>query len=241
MADAIQDARSHQRAICISWLDLRNALRSVRHSLILFVLRHFGFPEHFIHLIHSYYDHLSVIVDIPGLFTTRSFHFALGVFQGCTLSPILFNIIIQLALDVWEKHQSFCYTFSCDQETSLLSSAYADDIQLVTSFPEQNQRLLHTSSEFFLWTRTIEARPNKCWSVALKICADGYHRFDPQLTISGELLKYLDDGDFRYLGRPTNVHGSELRSHAAIETNLRTWLDCKDNLGLPATAKLWLY
>ena len=158
LADAIQDARSHQRAICISWLDLRNAFGSVRHSLILFVLRHFGFPEHFIHLIHSYYDHLSVIVDIPGLFTTRSFHFALGVFQGCTLSPILFNIIIQLALDVLEKHQSFCFTFSCDQETSLLSSAYADNIQLVTSFPEQNQRLLDTFSEFLLWTRTISLK-----------------------------------------------------------------------------------
>ena len=120
LADAIQDARYHQCAICISWLDLRNAFGSVRQSLILFVLRHFGFPEHFIRLIHSYYnyDPLTVIVDIPGLFTTRSFHFALGVFQGCTLSPILFNIIIQLALDVLEKHQSFCYIFSCDQETS---------------------------------------------------------------------------------------------------------------------------
>ena len=190
LADAIQHARSHQRAICISWLDLRNAFGSVRHSLILFVLGHFGFPEHFIRLTHSYYNHLSVIVDIPGLFTTRSFHFAPGVFQGCTLSPILFNIImiIQLALNVLEKHQSFCYTFSCDQETSLLSSVYGDDIQLVTSFPEQNHRLLDTFSEFLLWTRTMEARPKKCWSAALKMCADGYHRLDPQLTISGNFL-----------------------------------------------------
>ena len=30
-------------------------------------------------------------------------------------------------------------------------------------------------------------------------------------------------------------------ARAAIETNLRTWLDCVDNLCLPATAKLWLY
>ena len=78
--------------------------------------------------------------------------------------------------------------------------------------------------------------------MALTICANAYHRFDPQLTISGELLKYLDGGDFRYLrGRPTNVHGSELRSRAEIETNLRAWLDCVDNLCLPTTAKLWLY
>ena len=59
----------------MSWLD-RNAFGSVRHSLILFVLRHFGFPEHFNHLLHTYYDHLSVIVDIlaylpPGLSTLR--------------------------------------------------------------------------------------------------------------------------------------------------------------------------
>ena len=241
LADAIHDARSHQRAICISWLDLRNAFGSVRHSLILFVLRHFGFPDHFIRLIHSYYGHLSVMVDIPNLFSTRSFHFALGVFQGCTLSPILFNIVIQLGLDVLEQHQSFAYTFSSDRETSLLSSAYADDVQLVTSFPEQNQRLLDTFSAFLLWTRTMEARASKCWSVALKKFADGYRRFNPHLTISAELLQYLDDGDFRYLGRPTNVHGSESRSRKAIESNLRAWLDCVDGLCLPATAKLWLY
>ena len=176
---------------------LRNPLKSLSLSLSLSLSVSFSLYHslslshfiHFIHLTHSYYDHLSVIVDIPGLFTTRSFHFALGVFQGGTLSSILFNIVIQLALDVFEKHQRFCYTFSCDQETSLLSSAYADDIQLVTRFPEQKQRLLDTFSEFLLWTRTMEARPNKCWSVALKICADGYHRFDPQLTISGKLLK----------------------------------------------------
>ena len=37
-----------------------------------------------------------------------------------------------------------------------------------------------------------------------------------------------------------NVHGSELRCRAAIETTLRTWLDRVDNLCLPDTAKLWL-
>ena len=37
----------------------------------------------------------------------------------------------------------------------------------------------------------MEARPNKCWSVALKICADGCHRSNPQLTISGELLGWM--------------------------------------------------
>ena len=34
--------------------------------------------------------------------------------------------------------------------------------------------------------------------------------FDPRLTISNEALQYLDDGDFRYLVRPTNVHSGSL-------------------------------
>ena len=58
LSDALRDARAHQRSICISWLDLKNAFGSVRHSLIIFALQYYGFPEHFIQLVRSYYDHL---------------------------------------------------------------------------------------------------------------------------------------------------------------------------------------
>ena len=142
LSDALRarDARAHKRSICISWLDLKNAFGSVRHSLIIFALQYYGFPEHFIQLVRSYYDHLSLAVAVPGILSTSAsaIHFALGVFQGCTLSPTLFNIIVQLALDSIEmKHCG--YQFSSDPETVLQSSAYADDIQLVTSLAEQNQ------------------------------------------------------------------------------------------------------
>ena len=62
LSDALRDARSNQRSICISWLDLRNAFRSVRHSLLLFALQHYGFPDHFVSMVCSYYDHLSVVM-----------------------------------------------------------------------------------------------------------------------------------------------------------------------------------
>ena len=44
ISEALRNARSHQRSIYVSWLDLRNAFGSVRHSLIQFALRHYGFP-----------------------------------------------------------------------------------------------------------------------------------------------------------------------------------------------------
>ena len=44
ISEALRDARSHQRSICVSCLDLRNAFGRVRHSLIQFALRHYGPP-----------------------------------------------------------------------------------------------------------------------------------------------------------------------------------------------------
>ena len=168
----------------------------MRHSLIIFALQYYGFPEHFIQLVRSYYDHLSVTVVVPGILSTNAIHFALGVFQGCTLSPTLFNIIVQLALDSVEQKQCG-YEFSSDPETVLQSSAYADDVQFVTSLVEQNQCLLNIFDSFLLWSQTMSARPNKCWSVALRKHASGsYHRFDPRLTISNEALQYLDVATF---------------------------------------------
>ena len=60
----------------------------------------------------------------------------------------------------------------------------------------------------------MEARPNKCWSVSLATkyfdtlsssvtdVKAGCHRFDPDLTIAGQPLQYLDDGDSVISGAP---------------------------------------
>ena len=95
----------------------------------------------------------------------------------------------------------------------------------------------------------MKARPNKCWSVALKRFEakegenglSGYRRFNPNLQISKEPLQYLDDGDFRYLGRPTNVRGCEKLARSEILSKLKEWLLLVDAQHLPKTCKLWLY
>ena len=81
ISEALRDARSHQRSICVSWLDLRNAFCSVRHSLIQFALRHYGFPRHFQQLVLRYYESLVAMVEVPDVFQTSPFHFGIGVFK----------------------------------------------------------------------------------------------------------------------------------------------------------------
>ena len=125
LTEALRDAREHQRSICISWLDLRNAFGSVHHSFVLFALWHYRFLEFIRQLFRSYYGFLRIVVDVPACFRTKPIHFAIGVFQGCTLSPVLFNIVIQLALDMLEQrmHQSFAYQLACNPQITLLASA----------------------------------------------------------------------------------------------------------------------
>ena len=95
----------------------------------------------------------------------------------------------------------------------------------------------------------MKARPNKCWSVALKRFEtkegenglSGYCRLNPKLQISKEPLQYLDDGNFRYLGRPTYVRGCEKLARSEISSKLKEWLLLVDAQHLPKTCKFWLY
>ena len=70
-----------------------------------------------------------------------------GVKQGCPLSPILFNIVLEGLL----KHLGSCdagYTLAGGKVNSL---AYADDICLVAADKVETQGLLNRCMEFVEW------------------------------------------------------------------------------------------
>ena len=66
--------------------------------LVQHCLRRYHFPSHVCKLILSYYERLQANVSINGGMT-HTFHFAVGVFQGCVLSPALFNTCFQPLFD----------------------------------------------------------------------------------------------------------------------------------------------
>ena len=55
------------------------------------------------------------------------------------------------------------------------------------------------------------------------------------LQISKEPIQYLDDGDFRYLGRATNARGCEKLARSEISSKLKEWLLLVDEQHLPST------
>ena len=80
------------------------------------------------------------------------------------------------------------------------------------------------------------------FATSLVLGNDGhYGRTGPALTIGGGRMTYLDDADFRYLGKPIKTESSEVDCRRLIEEKLRSLLEALDTDTLTASAKIWLY
>ena len=136
----------------------------------------------------------------------------------------------------------------------LLTSAYADDIQITTSKPEYNQKLLNYVDKFLNWSRTMEAKPSKCCTLAMKkfdhryinktltpLSNDGYSHYDPNLFLSGERITPITDEEFKYLGVRIEWTLQEKQSRGRIKEILINLINLVNSTHVANTAKLWLY
>ena len=106
--EALRDAKEHQKQIVVAWIDLANAYGSVRHNLIQFALNWYHVPELIQKLIFDYYEKLMAKVQ-TNEWSTGFFLFDIGLFQGCVLSTILFDVVFQLLLDLLKPLEDLGY------------------------------------------------------------------------------------------------------------------------------------
>ena len=247
--DALKNAKMRQVAICVSWLDLRNAYGSVRHNLIQFALKYYHFPPMIIDLIFDYYDRLMATVKVDD-WSTPLFQYGIGVFQGCTMSTILFNITFNLLYE-WLKN--------CPVEPFLLEGVpiretlFADDIAFITRLPAESQKLLVGTDDFLAWTACMAAKPSKCKSLAFAQFKPGcvhtfepyqnlvYSAFDPRLLIAGQTLEFIKDQAFKFLGRKIFLFLDKQSQRCETRQRLLELLEIVDKCPLMNTHKLWLF
>ena len=203
--EALKAAFQQRLSICVTWLDLRNAYGSVRHNLIQFALQYYHFPPMIAQLIFAYYDGLVATVSANG-WSTPLFNYGIGVFQGCTMSTILFNIVFNLLFE-WLKRCDVP-RFEITDGVSIREPFFADDIAFVTRRRSDNQDLLNETGGFLKWTDCMEAKPPKCRSLAYRQFrgrADHqplqpyedltYSAYDPKLTIVGDPITFIGRAD----------------------------------------------
>jgi len=254
MREALGDARRRGKSICVTWVDFANAFGSVRHSLIQFALKRFHFPIQLQGLIYHYYDKLFAVVHTTK-FSSQPFQYGIGVFQGCTTSPCLFNVVMQLLLDIITRpaNQHLSYHFqSSGPPLSLICPAFADDVSIVTETADGNQHLLDETAEFCEWTVTMTLKPPKCFALAYKnfkgetsrytpLDNTRWSAYDPRLVVQGHPLKLINIEGFKYLGKMLDINLSERYHKKDIIDKLTHWMDLVDKCLLDMAMKCWIY
>lgn len=191
------DARERSKELHIASIDIRNAFGSITHSAIMESLRQIGVDEKSVSYIQKAYGQASTNLIYDG--ETSFVKIKRGVMQGDPLSPILFNIALDRALDGLEG----CLGYSFGNNTKVCCVAYADDILLISGselgLQHNLSKLANKLGEMGLAINTnktsvlsmIHLGKEKKWVV------DKRSRFE----LSGQALKQLGPSDtWKYLG-----------------------------------------
>jgi Reverse transcriptase (RNA-dependent DNA polymerase) len=257
LSEALVDAHREQRSICVAFLDLANAYGSVPHGLIQFALEWYHFPPVVCKLFHFYYDALFAYVMVPGSSTSSNlFQVAIGVFQGCTASTIIFNIVYNLMLDYVAPLANLGYRFSSGR-VSLPWTLFADDLTLVSSNRLQMVSMLSKVQVWLTWTRSMKPKPGKCRAVAFrrfdarstsaptttKLQSTQYSAYDPELVVGGQPIPCLWHKEFvfKFLGWWLQADLGDDQVRAKIEEKFAKLMGSIDSTLLNGMCKLWLY
>ena len=263
MYEALLDAKQNQRQIIVTWLDLCNAYGSVKHNLVQFALHWYHVPKPLCSLILRYYDKLSARLQTKS-WSSPTFHFDIGLFQGCVLSCILFSCVFQLLLDLLKPlsiHRGYQFK---DSTIVLHEQAFADDLSIVSSSPKLNQATINVVVTFLLWA-CLRAKPPKCVCMGMKKFdprwvhkidytrhnTNVYTPFDPELTIAGEKIRFivnvaadpnsLQSDHPKELGRFISVDINEEKVKQEIRRRMFSDMDLIETCGVNGLCKLFLY
>ena len=206
MKALVGQARRNKKKLNVAWLDIRNAFGSVPHATIRSTLRHIGVPASLVSFIMNAYSGASTVIRTP-VGDTDPIPIAAGVKQGCPLSPILFNLCIELILRKVKDAAKKLKSGACFHYGTLVSClAYADDLVIIARSARALQTLLDAASE----GATIlgfEFRPDKCASLSLTSTKQRATFVEAKdFTIQGNHLPALtQEESYRYLGVPIGL------------------------------------
>ena len=237
--EALRDARRSKRQICVAWIDLRNAFGSVRHNLIQYALQHYSVPLILRKIVFSYYTRLSAAVTVP---QTSPFSYDIGVFQGCTLSPTLFNICFQLLLDSLNAPSlaPLAYSFK-GSDITVSNTAFADDLCLISRTTHGCQKYINITDDFLTWTDCMAAAPQKCRSSAARLVENRYTCFDPCLVMSKQPIAFIGSNEFKFLGRRLRANCGEDSQRETLFSQTKSQMQIIQETQLEGYEKLWIY
>jgi len=198
----MEDARAKQRHIHMAFLDFRKAFDSVSHQWIIVMLKMYRFHPSLIEVIERSMKTWQLVMSIREKgevkLKTDTIVIRRGIFQGDTLSPLLFCLCLN-PISFELNQSSLGYHLQCDESSVTVNhSWYMDDVKLYGRTEAQMESLTSTVSHI-AGDYGMELNPKKCAVIHVQRgrMVDG----TPIVVDNRQLAKALTDEDtYKYLG-----------------------------------------
>ena len=197
MANIINKARTKQRSVVITLLDLKNAFGEIHHNLIKTVLDYHHIPGHVKSIIESLYTDFKTSI-ITSEFRTPFISVGRGVLQGDCLSPLLFNMCFSTFIQhiKCDKYRQFGFSFKLLNPIHWFQ--FADDATVISSQESESQHLLNRFSIWCQWSNII-IRLDKCSTFGIKKTLTKSSQYLPKLLVNNKLIPAINIGEhFQY-------------------------------------------
>ena len=162
--EAIQRAKSEKLDLDVVWLDLANAYGSVPHQMIQLALKMYHVPEGIQIMLEEYFAGFKMRYSTES-FTTDWINLEVGIAMGCTISPILFVMAMEIILKASEQYASPTdLGDGCEMHPL---KAFMDDTTIMCSKEEETRRMLTRMDELMTWCR-MSFKPKKSRSLSIR-------------------------------------------------------------------------
>ena len=170
-------------------IDAEKAFDKIQHPFMIKTLNKTGIEGKYLNIIKAIYDKptANIIFNSEKL---KAFPLISGTRQGCPLSPLLFNIVLEVQATSIRQHKGIKGIQIGKEEVKL--SLFADDILYMKNPKESTPELLDLISEF---SKVVGYKINTQKSVAFLYTndeiAEREMRKTPPFTITSKRIKYL--------------------------------------------------
>ena len=230
---AIQRAKSEKLNLDVIWLDLANAYGSVPHQMIQLALRMYHVPEDIQVMLDDYFSGFRMRFSTNS-YTTDWINLEIGIAMGCTISPILFVMAMEVILKAAEDSADPANLGGGCYMPPL--KAFMDDTTIICAKEDEARRMLERLDVLMAWCR-MKFKPKKSRSLSVR---KGKIDATTIFTVASQQIPTVSQEPVKSLGRwyDSSMKDATKRGLETVELATEGLLAI-NRCGLQGKLKVW--